>query len=209
MLRSRQVLASGCRAGELCDGVVEKTDAAGPCAPMCSSILMAGCSSPYANAASPECVLMRPVAFSRCRMPISSACSRSSATVKPPANITCRGTCRKPFPGHTPLASRPGTASEERNAGIPGWIAATGSIASTARSTCSPGEGARGARDASGHLGEVPIDRDQRTFVLPPYVEAMRRSTPGQFEPLSDAEVPAAPETVIVERKPKRTRKRK
>ncbi|WP_330280486.1 hypothetical protein OHO83_38215 [Streptomyces sp. NBC_00569] len=69
--------------------------------------------------------------------------------------------------------------------------------------------GARGARDASGHLGEVPIDRDQRTFILPPYVEAMRRSTPGQFEPLSDAEVPAAPQTVIVERKPKRTRKRK
>ncbi|MFE1128310.1 hypothetical protein ACFW6R_16780 [Streptomyces albidoflavus] len=67
--------------------------------------------------------------------------------------------------------------------------------------------GARGARDASGHLGEVPINRDQRTFVLPPYVEAMRRSTPGQYEPRSDAETPAAPQTVIVERKPKRRRR--
>ena len=69
--------------------------------------------------------------------------------------------------------------------------------------------GARGARDASGHLGEIPIDRDQRTFELPPYVEAMRRSIPGRFEPASEDEAPAAPQTVIVERKPKRARKRK
>ncbi|KMS74112.1 hypothetical protein ACM01_15990 [Streptomyces viridochromogenes] len=69
--------------------------------------------------------------------------------------------------------------------------------------------GARGARDASGHLGEIPIDRDQRTFELPPYVEAMRRSIRGRFEPASEDEAPAAPQTVIVERKPKRARKRK
>ncbi len=71
------------------------------------------------------------------------------------------------------------------------------------------GGGARGARDASGHLGEVPINRDQRTSALPPYVEAMRRSSPGHFDPASVDEVPAAPQTVIVERKPKRSRKRK
>ncbi|MQS05678.1 DUF6615 family protein [Streptomyces alkaliphilus] len=68
--------------------------------------------------------------------------------------------------------------------------------------------GVRGARDASGHLGEVPINRNQRTFELPTYVQAMRRTTSGLFEPASEDEVPAAPQTVIVERKPKRARKK-
>lgn len=68
--------------------------------------------------------------------------------------------------------------------------------------------GARGAQDASQHLGDVPVERDQRTFELPSYVEAMRRSTPGRFVPPSEDETPVAPRTVIAERKPKRSRKR-
>lgn len=41
------------------------------------------------------------------------------------------------------------------------------------------------------------------------YVEAMRRSSPGHFDPASVDEGPAAPQTVIVGREPKRSRKRK
>lgn len=66
--------------------------------------------------------------------------------------------------------------------------------------------GVRGARDASLHLGEIPIEREQRTFELPTYVEVMRSRTPGLFVPASEDEVPAAPQTVIVEQK--RPRKR-
>lgn len=41
------------------------------------------------------------------------------------------------------------------------------------------------------------------------HVEALHRSSPGHFDPVSVDEVPAAPQTVIVEREPKRLRKRK
>ncbi|MFH9735529.1 DUF6615 family protein [Streptomyces sp. NPDC017260] len=69
--------------------------------------------------------------------------------------------------------------------------------------------GASGARDASGHLHHVPIDRNRRTFDLPRYVHSMRRTAPGFFHPGTEGEVPAAPRTVIVERqvKPSRTRR--
>nr|WTB12090.1 hypothetical protein OG546_49905 [Streptomyces antimycoticus] len=72
------------------------------------------------------------------------------------------------------------------------------------------GSGASGTRDAAGHLPNVPIDPNRRTFDLPDYVQSMRRATPGVFEPGTEEEVPAAPRTVIVERrvKPNRVRRR-
>ncbi|WP_225796374.1 DUF6615 family protein [Streptomyces aculeolatus] len=66
--------------------------------------------------------------------------------------------------------------------------------------------GASGARDAAGHLHQIPLDRGKRTFDLPTYVQSMRRTAPGFFEPSTEGEVPAAQHTVIVERPPKRKR---
>ncbi|MFI5528177.1 DUF6615 family protein [Kitasatospora sp. NPDC051853] len=64
--------------------------------------------------------------------------------------------------------------------------------------------GASVARDITGHLKEIPgADRSTRIFDLPDYVRTMRGTVPGLFEPEAEEEVPAAPRTVILERKGK------
>ncbi|MBT2478034.1 hypothetical protein [Streptomyces sp. ISL-94] len=45
-------------------------------------------------------------------------------------------------------------------------------------------------------VGHIPVERDKRTFDLPEYVQRMRLTAPGLFEPGTEDEVPAAPRTV-------------